>query len=159
MISFKQINSLVLSVECQVRFVINSFKMLANLYQSILQYLSLRIIRGLFRAIQWFCKDTEILLLASCYRKLDKLPSDGPLVSPCASSTLPLKWASEMRPQTFHTDGESLGWLQCRHWLFLARQNSKQPMRGITRINMEVRHVKFQTARRHERERTSVYSS
>ena len=58
-----------------------------------------------------------------------------------------------MRPQTFHANGEYLDWLQCRHWLFLAQQNSKQTIRGITRINTEVRHVKFQTARRHERER------
>ena len=62
-----------------------------------------------------------------------------------------------MRPQTFHANGEYLGWLQCRHWLFLARQNSKQPIRGITRINMEVRHVKFQTARRHERENVCLF--
>ena len=52
MISFKQINSVVLSVECQVRFVINSLKILTNLYQSMLPYLSLRNTRGLFRAIQ-----------------------------------------------------------------------------------------------------------
>lgn len=51
-----------------------------------------------------------------------------------------------MRPGTFHSDGETLGWLQCRHWLFLAQQNSKQPIGGITR------YVTFQTARRHEKE-------
>ena len=63
-----------------------------------------------------------------------------------------------MRPQTFHTDGESLGWLQCRHWSFLARQNSKQPIGGNTRINMEVRHVNFRRLG-DMRGRTSVYSS